>query len=1219
MDSAISNQIFDSTGVGFAAAASITVTRLAASKTYQVKAFQVHVQGAFDWDLIPNKVKLQNAALAVVAQRKKPTEGLNWSLALNGSIWVAQSATMNLTGAFLIENGVCTKLNARVEVGSLSGLTINSVMDTFAGEGASSNALKQYSAPPSLSFPTDTSKPLVLETRFVNNQGGWALDYLEASLLLQNINWTPIDFFTLQSLMLSLKAMRQTPKSINDQQTLNPVSTSLGALVFSGSLRGSMTIADMPLTAEIVYNQEQSLLTIHAFLGDGIVCSLQNLYLGILDITATTTPSSDSSESSDFESITETSRLPSQCPIDTDWALHGSFGSQRQCTISIKDSKITSVSLAVVYEAPECVWKLTENLSIIDLGLWFTSTSSATDLPITKDISAFAFGRLAFSPSVTLYGFIAANVNDASKNFEVGLSIFKQPHSPLGIPLKEILNQKALGGATVDIDNWNLPSTFPKNATVEQAAQSLEASAKVAFASSSNVPTSTMIMTSISATMLAKGSWDLILGLQLKDAALSIIAKRENVSNTASFQTKVALYGRMQIAVNQNTFDLWCLATLDKTKSTSTEFQAVVTACASNSCTYPPPISQLNPSQLTGLEVFGNFPLSMAPNQKLPPNSPIQPETLASSLLASCQITVSKVENVEGWLLSHLGFRLSTEQSWDILPSKISLSRISLHLDIASPKDQAKRAFVASLSAYVVLGMSTNFSATLKFSSPSANKYVLAGDLVQSNQSAIDIVKVANELVPNTSGPVVPLSTANLNVPLGVAIKFWLDVTQPTLLLYGTIPNIGSLLYFLHRPDPMQNTYVWMISLSITSISQLFPWLDPSVTQAFDLEQFGVEIIGQKLSVQQLIAYINLSQTPSAVGVLSTSRVSLIQAFSLDTTLDMGAWIFASVKLSGTSGGMSTTLQLAVEENSSPQIVFSGNVRDQVKNMDCSLSLKNFLIFGGSIELNGAVVYSPSTSQIKGTVSLILKDLSSTTMPSFTVELLMTKQQTKFDFIVGQQAQPIQNPFDKMYNVQLLVAKISGSINAAKDSLSPRTSEYEVTGSLQWGSPQWLTSASAKLIFINGKARILVCSVEKIDINEIYGKLVKPNPGSQQSGSWPSEYPVLSFSSASVYYAKPAKPDELEVIYSGIHYQTGFCMAASFQFFGKPFTVTVTLPGNRSGLRIDGSYDQEIDLLFAQLVGYTYKGTSLPSPSLILDTTNNPKVREILFLLNLYS
>lgn len=1179
--------------------------------------------GDIDWDVMPGQLQIRSAGLSVLAQRKKPTDKLDWTLGIAGSLLVAGSTPVNLKGQLIIQKGKCTGLEARVEVGPYQGVLLSSLMDAAAGADASKKAQEDYAAPPKLFIPVDNpSRPLVLAVALSNSASGWSLTKAEASLALDDFGWSPIDGLSIQSLLFTLKAQRGLP--------LSPPSTNPGQLVYAAYLRGVLDLAGLPLIAEVAYDSKKSVLTVRATAAENAVCSLQKL-CGALSDKIAAIPGADINPTYDLKPVTDVERVPQGCPVDTDWVLHGNYGSQRQCLLLFEDSKLTRLNLSVIYQNPASNWKLSDGLQMVNLGIFFDASFETPASISDPSIAAFVYGTLSLSQGTIIFGFVGCSKTPDRKEFDVLLTVHHQPNKGLGKPPQDVMSDQSLVGQAIDITGLTLPSSVPADKLkLEDSVTSVDAAVRASFVSvEKEAPT---VLISVAASLRVTGVlWKMLDNLELTDLAVGVKAVRKDTAPASPFQILGSIYGRAQVTVGTSNFDLWAHAVLDK-KDSASEFLASITTCTAGMAKEPPVSSSLSPAQLTQLAPLGDFKLTVPAEQQPPADCPVQVETLINSVAARCEVRVTKTSSGssegDAWAVSKLTFSLAASGSWVVLPAKLTLNIASLTVAVTDPGIAVNRRVTAMLAARMMVGTSTALDALLTFSR-AQSKTVISGTLAATSSTAINVVQMAGELVPGGQpGPstIIPDKSTNLDIFPTAQIRFWLDANQPTMLIAGAT-NSGHLLYFLHRPDPQTDVYFWLLSLSIGNVTQVFPWIDASVTGAFALQDIGVEMINATLPVKTLVSYLVLAEggggdhesmhPQGGMGPQPQKSSPLVLLRNLDQTAELvaGAWIFATVNLQG-GGTMTDALTLAVLPDSKPQITLYTNVHADTKNMDCCLQFSNFTFFGDSLVVNGVLVYSPSKNSIQGSATLTLKGLTSQGTPQLTAAFTMTSTETT---ILGRLAVEkqvnIDNPFDGMYNTSLAVTKVKAKLVKATQGGQPPTSAVTVRGSLRLGPPDSAWTARARAIFVNGQVRVVVGTMGDISTVEVVDELLEPGQpapaeGAQQSGSWPINFPTFNFQSASIYYAKSVKPHEDSLVIDGITYQFGYCIAAKLSLFGHLFTITAYLPENRSGLKIQGTYDQVIDLSFAKLYGYTFGDKDLPWPTLEINTSNNQQVSQ---------
>ncbi|KAH6608209.1 hypothetical protein Trco_004522 [Trichoderma cornu-damae] len=1218
IDPSIAEQIFWDRDGGLAATASLTVTRLAAKPyKYQVKSFQAGILGSFDWDMMEDRLKLRRASLSVIARRKTPKDDLDWALEIAGSLLVSRDIPVDLSGKFVIQGGKCVGMSARIEVGSLRGVALPALMDSVAGGGSSGKAREDYEPPPNLHVPIDgLSRPLVLAVTLANKlpSGGWSLVDAEATLAMDKIGWTVIDGVTLESLMFSLEAKQDVQPAASGAPVTNSsglaVTADPGELtyVYRAYLRGVLTLVGLPLAAEVTYLSRGNSLTIRASVPEDTICSARSL-LSSVSTRVAPGQGGDPNPKYDLMPVANEEKVPQGCPLDTSWALRGDFVAHRECILRVEDSKLSSASVAVAYRGDAFSWQLSEGFRILDAGLFFEADFTAPASTTDPRISAFVYGAVALSRTTSLFGFAACSKTPGRKEFDVLLTLDVRPGASLGKPPQDIMNDKSLVGRDIDTSGWTLPSSLPEGSSLKSVAESSRATLTASLASPS--PTASTVLKAVTASLRVSGSWKLLSGVELTDVALGLVARRREATPTAPFDLLASAYGKIQVQLGSSSFDLWSHALLEK-QGSSSDFVATITACTAGTSKEPPVVSQLSPLQLASVPFLGNFAPEIPVDRQPPPDCPARIKDLLESTLASCEIHVTEGESAAGWNLSDITFRLAAAGLWEVLPSRVVVHAASLKVSVHEPRDSAKRSFAVDLEAQMKIGASTILDASMAFSRLQ-DRSIISGSLTTGSAQTVDVAKMAQELVPGQPDGTIPAGSTNFDLVTETGIRFWLDSARPTLLLVGSTMS-GRLLYFLHRPNPNTQDYAWLLSMTITNTTQVFPWIDSSVTGAFKLDEIGIEVINRELQVQELVSYLTLAASSDDASIQQqvVSPVNLLRGLDPSVPLEAGAWIVASVNLGEKAGEMTDALTLAASPGSPARITMYANVKANAKAMDCHLRLSNFKLLGDSLMLNGTVTYRPSQSSIEFEATpLILLDLSSHSTPQIMAKGLMTKELTRFGAKLAEAEKvTVDDPFDLMYNTSLSIVEVTATFLKATESGKPPSSTVTMSGSLRLGSAASDWRVKAAVVFIDGKARIVTGTLETATKTDaIADRLLAPEtPSPGEDSLWPSDFPVFQLDSAMVYYAKSIWSGEEPLIVDGKTYQFGYCISASIKLFGAPFTVTARLPEDRSGLQISGAYNDKIDLIFAQLHGYDYQGQKLPWPSVKIDTTNKKRV-----------
>ena len=331
-------------------------------------------------------------------------------------------------------------------------------------------------------------------------------------------------------------------------------------------------------------------------------------------------------------------------------------------------------------------------------------------------------------------------------------------------------------------------------------------------------------------------------------------------------------------------------------------------------------------------------------------------------------------------------------------------------------------------------------------------------------------------------------------------------------------------------------------------------------------------------------------------------------------------------------GGQGTPLA-SKKDDISVDKAADGSKEDQT---EYGIDIRNLQIFKGAVRLDGTGRYYPDAKKLSVTADLLIQ-LAEQQAVKFNVTLTMDKESTAFK--VGLQSAgtgSITNPFGGMFNVKLESLRIEGS--STRKAGAPKGIERKCT---IYGSALLGENSTSRLLglihFEDGSPVVGVVDFTRkikdsppstdstqpaigavpsnafavtdirttpVKMTDIYSQVIRPNPGSDTPGSWPSDWDDFELLEAYMSYNRSGH----SVTVDNRTYSDGFWIYGSFALFQIPISTSLEIKSQRKGFVLTGSINTVIDLGIIQFTKYTSSSENYPGLSLKIDTTQSSGV-----------
>ncbi|KAF7551252.1 hypothetical protein G7046_g7768 [Stylonectria norvegica] len=541
------------------------------------------------------------------------------------------------------------------------------------------------------------------------------------------------------------------------------------------------------------------------------------------------------------------------------------------------------------------------------------------------------------------------------------------------------------------------------------------------------------------------------------------------------------------------------------------------------------------------------------------------------------------------WKGKFAGLELDIKEVKALFRRKTSLDPIT---KIAKPAYEAflkgKLVFEGFVSAEAWLCLSKTKNSILTA--------VLTKALPDGNDLESITSKIASGEQSASWGALVPKSDSPIDFDQ-TGLFLHVDFKKSSFMLYGTIKDIGSaLLIGRKKADSDKRDYIFL--LEATDLGKLWSSTSADVMSKFDIERLSIQVISYDTTVNGLHRALELKDAEDAPGdivdngkllegeppeVPETANIVEVSKSTTETLpgateIKKGAWFFVSVALSKPQRPMTEAISFGMEPNLKARVTIYAAVASDPSARHYSVDVRNLVLLGGSIEVNGNGTYHPAKGLLDINANLTLKGLQKDDI-LFDINFKKSKNLTHFDMEASSTClAEIKTPFESMFSVTLKSLKISGDITYSEEKKEP-VSQYQLKGKAEIGRKKTMLSAS--VIFRKGKLAAAVLEYhpsDQVSIVGICSDIIQSDD--TKPIVWKkSEYDDIELKSVTAAYLK----DGLPLTVDKIQYSVGFSIAATLKLFEHDFLAMVKLDAARKGFTMEATYLGEIDLIFAKL------------------------------------
>ncbi|KAF3929512.1 hypothetical protein ABW19_dt0202505 [Dactylella cylindrospora] len=766
------------------ASATLRILYSSSSKKYLLKGFEISLGNNMSWEIIPSKLRLQRATVALVFARGSG-DSFDAYVAASGRFQVGESNLVAASLRLSIENEQVL-LALSCDVRGLTLLNPSDVMDALAGEAVAEKSTGALALPSDLSYPEVGANYFQTFAVIQKTADGWQLNYARTALEW-GVTWNPLSFITITDVrFLALASRGGTNSSKKDQfmlqldklgsrntVRLQPTIES-GKLNFQGYISGNIAIEQTNLTTFARYDSAQGITIIGCSLGDAEIIPITTL------VAHTTFNSNDSTEltpaEEDFNKQVAATMAPSSCPIDPKWARKPRFGRNRQFMLSVKESKLTNLAFSAEF-SDKYEWKLTESIKLVKMGMAFEYELPKGEAT-TGSMAGFAYGQLNLSNDLQIYGMVAGVKTPTVGEFLLHLSASLNPISTLGVVPETLLKDSSLTGLTPEVDGWELDSLLPNKQSPAAILKSLSATASLRFSQTKVSDTEADQTEKYETNLLfatfsvaADGEWKIVPDITLKQLSLHARVVPKNDTLKIASSTTIQVKGILDVTVSESTYHLALIALFEKQGAFS-KFSARLAASSTLSedlANKDDQVLSISPSALSVLPAFGGKTVDVS-DDVVDKDFPVRPADVMGSTKAECTMEVSKVEKASDWAISRINFSLASDKSWTIITDKVQLTGCKLTLSVNSPRSDTAREVFATASATVVIGKTLKLDGNLSFSSKSGQNLVVLA--VTTKKS--DILTTVSDLTGQNLGDLAPGGTPDLSDDSSLGMKITL-------------------------------------------------------------------------------------------------------------------------------------------------------------------------------------------------------------------------------------------------------------------------------------------------------------------------------------------------------------------------------------------------------------------------------------------------------------
>lgn len=696
----------DGIGTGYCLNASLHIRREAkAGSAFFLQSVDNAFAGALDWEIIPNKLKLQNLALGFRAQRETGQSTWESRFQFRGDIGFGSPGVIATAEGRLDVRDVASLLSLDFSVtarGCAAGLEL---VDFLSGTALNANATAEL--PPSMSFAGAKKNPFSARldlAREGGTGGTWALASAVVRILWSDPFWVPGDVSTiyLQDLFFRFAIVRRKAGG-----AVPPAETrSDGNFDYALLIGGSLVLQDLLVSASLKYASESKTFTLLCALPEAGVGTLQDL----LCYEALNPPGAK--EGHDIVKAGSARPVPEAVPVDLAWCDKAG-GSDRKLVLCFQEATLTRLQLSAALGQP---WQVSDKVTVTNMGIFFDIENPRALNGTTTRIRGYAYGTVDIG-SLRVNGFVAG-VSDATQSaFLLALSAELDPAAPLKHKPEGVfgaLDQKISGVAATYV----LPESFPSSGSVTAVLAAVEAKVVLQLSQAKVREEYKVSLDGVAASLTVAPRWLIFPGVELESVGIGFIStKKLAADNTTTWAYMAELSGKVssaQATASSAAYSVVLTARVFGESSEASKFTASVVAYLAQPDKPAPPndILQMDFVGLAGVNVLAESTGKEAAAITMQPDMPRPDQVLTS---ASARCTLSVVKGAEGWYLDELDAFLDWPKPWTILGGKVTISDTQVGLKITQPRNPSERTMEYYVTTTVTLGavrLSGRLSAT---------------------------------------------------------------------------------------------------------------------------------------------------------------------------------------------------------------------------------------------------------------------------------------------------------------------------------------------------------------------------------------------------------------------------------------------------------------------------------------------------------------------------
>ena len=699
--------------------------RTTGSGTFFLKKFEIKISAKLEWNIIPGKFRLENAAGRLHFSKKNDKDPFLAELELAGRVSLQDppKAKIGAVASLSLHKGDIV-LGLKCNVSAGKGVDPTKLVGLIADQKVPDLSSELVKAPPSLDLKNDNSWAFFLSAALERKEGKWAVRDVSAAIQVQRV-WAPFPKLRIGDVGAVVVVCRpelkvddgddstdldqpKRPGGFEALEKEKPVpddNTDSKKLKVSGWLTGVTYLYDLQLKGTVQY--DSGILHIRCHIPDTKTTSFPKILANprIHSLKDDKDGESKNSPTEDELSKTlESTAAPNGCPVDFWMASSLYYGTERKCRISFKGSSLHELEFVARSAGAENGWELTEAISIHDMGLSI-SYKAPTDPKTGKGaLKGYAYGHLKLSNSLTLFVLVAGQKEDQIKEFFLHVSATLQPQGSVGVSPKKLFEDPALKGLNPQTEGWQLPSSLPaeqrgKISDLFQSASvgvSLKMAQKEVTKQDDETPKTKTSLVFAHVYLDLEGNWAIFDGLCLQNLSLhALIMPAASNKPEESSTTKIQLKGAFHVPSDDSGYYIVMSALLDKQKEASS-FTASLTA-TSNAGTSQDRVAEdsqqrrpLSPSSVLGLAAFGGKELDATDQGSVPTDFPVQPTEFQSSTNVECTSEVGKNKETGKWELNQVVFSLSSDKEWEVIPGLLSMKLLRFDLQVKNPKEKTR-------------------------------------------------------------------------------------------------------------------------------------------------------------------------------------------------------------------------------------------------------------------------------------------------------------------------------------------------------------------------------------------------------------------------------------------------------------------------------------------------------------------------------------------------